>query len=254
MQSRLKDKKIIVIGSATGIGAATVRRLVSEGAKVALADINIEGAEKFAAELAGEGHTAFAINMDITDENAVNQGVEAAVKRLGGLDGAHINAADLKAIFDDSNVLDVSLATFDRTLSVNLRGHFLATRAVLPHLREKGGAIVYTGSSASDSGGPERPAYATAKSGLNALMRHVACRYGPEGVSANVVAPGFVITAEMEAYGLQEGFLEYAQSQTPSFRLGTSEDIAASVAMLLSEDGRWVNGQVFHVNGGALLR
>jgi NAD(P)-dependent dehydrogenase (short-subunit alcohol dehydrogenase family) len=117
------------------------------------------------------------------------------------------------------------------------------------------GAIVYTSSGAADSAEPVRPAYASSKGGLNSLMRHVASRWGREGISANCVAPGFTITPEMKASGfMTQELLDGMMAQVPGTRLGTPEDIAGVVAMLLSEDGRWINGQVFNVNGGALMR
>jgi len=256
MQPRLKDKAIIVIGSATGIGAATVRRLHAEGARVCAADINIKAAEALATELSGAGGEVFAVQMDIADEASVKAGVAAAAHRLGHLDGAHLNAADLRTIMIDHDVLELDLEVLDRTIAVNLRGHFVTTRAVLPHLLARGaGAIVYTSSSAGDEGEPTRPSYASSKSGLNALMRHVATRWGRQGITSNCVAPGFTLTPEMTAGGkIPSEFTRMMEARTPSTRLGRVEDIAGVVAMLLSDDGRWVNGQVYHVNGGALLR
>jgi NAD(P)-dependent dehydrogenase (short-subunit alcohol dehydrogenase family) len=255
MQARLKDKAIIVIGSGTGIGAATVRRLCAEGARICAADINVRAAEAVAAEVSAAGGEVFAMHMDIVDEASVNAGVAAAVERLGHLDGAHINAADLRTIMMDSDAVAVSLDVFDRTLAVNLRGHLLCTRAIVPHLLARGeGAIVYTSSDAADNPESSRPAYAASKGGLNALMRHVALRWGREGITANCVAPGFTITPEMEAGGqLPQDFVAMKRAQTPSPRLGRVEDIAGMVAMLLSTDGRWINGQVYHVNGGAFM-
>jgi NAD(P)-dependent dehydrogenase (short-subunit alcohol dehydrogenase family) len=222
---------------------------------VCAADVNLPAAEAVAAEIASGGGEAFAVPIDIVDEASVNEAIAIAVQRLGRLDGAHLNAADMRAIMLDSDALDEGLDIFDRTLAVNLRGHFLCTRAVLPHLLKAGeGAIVYTSSGAADYGEPTRPAYAVAKSGLNALMRHVASRWGREGITANCVAPGFTITAEMQAGGRVPGdFADMMLARTPSRRLGRSEDIAAMVAMLLSEDGRWINGQVYNVDGGALM-
>lgn len=253
---RLKDKRIIVVGAGTGIGAATVRRLATEGARVCVADINVPAAEAVAGELAAAGRDVFAVAIDLADESSVNRAVEAAVGRLGGLDGAHINAADLQAIFEDSDALEVDLAVFDRTIQINLRGHLLCTRAVIPHLLAAGeGAIVYTSSSAADAGEPTRPSYAVSKAGVNALMRHVVSRWGRKGITANCVAPGFTVTPEMKSSGrLPEGLEEAMLAHTRHRRLGAAEDIAAMVAMLLSEDGRWITGQVYNVNGGALLR
>jgi NAD(P)-dependent dehydrogenase (short-subunit alcohol dehydrogenase family) len=256
MTDRLKDKAIIVIGSGSGIGAATVRRLAAEGARVCAADINLAGAEAVAAEVVQKGGEAFAVYIDLADEASVMTAVNAAVDRLGGLDGAHVNAADLRTIMQDSDALTVDLAVFDRTLAINLRGHLLCTRAVLPYLLERGGgAIVYTTSGSADSAEPVRPSYASSKSGLNALMRHVASRWGREGITANCVAPGFTVTPEMEVSGhLTQQLRDYMMRHVPGRRLGRPEDIAGVAAMLLSEDARWINGQVYHVNGGALMR
>jgi NAD(P)-dependent dehydrogenase (short-subunit alcohol dehydrogenase family) len=256
MLDRLKDKAVVVIGSGSGIGAATVRRLAVEGARVCAADINEAGAKAVADEVIAKGGEAVPVFIDLADEASVNAAIAIAVKKLGGLDGAHINAADLHTIMQDSNVLEEDMAVFDRTIAVNLRGHVLCTRAVLPHLLARGeGAIVYTSSGAADSAEPVRPAYASSKGGLNSLMRHVASRWGREGISANCVAPGFTITPEMKASGfMTQELLDGMMAQVPGTRLGTPEDIAGVVAMLLSEDGRWINGQVFNVNGGALMR
>ena len=257
MQDRLKGRRIIVFGSATGIGAATVNRLAAEGARVCAADINAEGAAKVAGEAGGE---TFATFVDISDEASVKTAVDAAVERFGGLDGAHINAADLRVIMDDSDALELDLAVFDRTIAVNLRGHLLCTRAVLPHLlKNEAGAIVYTSSGSAYGAEPTRPSYAMSKAGLNALMRHVAKRWGKEGVTANVLAPGFTLTGEMkvqmEANASEaKKWSDYFMGRTPHTRLGEPEDHAGVVAMLLSDDGRWINGTIIDVNGGSLMR
>lgn len=256
MNQRLADKAIIVIGAGTGIGAATVRRLAAEGARVCVADINVAAAEAVAADVASRSGSAFAVPIDIADEASVNAAVAVATERLGRLDGAHVNAADLRIILQDSDALTEDLAVFDRTMTVNLRGHLLCTRAVLPHLQQgEGGAIVYTSSGSSVGGEPTRPAYAVSKSGLHALMRHVASKWGREGITANCVAPGITLTPELTASGaFPPDLARQALARTPSRRLGLAEDTAGVVAMLLSEDGRWINGQVLHVNGGSLMR
>ena len=255
MSERLQGKDIIVIGAGTGIGAATVRRLTREGARVCVADINRDAAQAVADDVTGKGGQAFAVSVDIADDASVKAAIDQAAQTLGKLDGAHINAADLRVIFQDSNALDVDMDVFDRTIDVNLRGHLRCTRAVLPLLLANGGgALVYSSSAAGHVGEPERPSYAMSKSGLNALMRHVASRWGKEGITANCVAPGFVPTPEMIAGGqMPEEFVQRCLAGARSPRLGTVDDIAGMVAMLLSEDGRWINGQVMHVNGGALM-
>jgi NAD(P)-dependent dehydrogenase (short-subunit alcohol dehydrogenase family) len=246
MNSRLKDRRIIVFGS-----------LTEEGARVCAADINLAGAEA-AAQAAGNG--AFAVKVDISDEQSVNDAVQTAVDKLGGLDGAHINAADLRVIMDDSDALALDLAVFDRTIAVNLRGHLLCTRAVVPHLlKNKESAIVYTSSGSAHGAEPTRPSYAMSKAGVNALMRHVASRWGKEGLTANVLAPGFTVTGEMKAQmdanaSEAEKWASHFMARTPHTRLGQSEDHAGVVALLLSADGRWINGSIIDVNGGSLMR
>lgn len=255
--NRLEGRRIIVFGSATGIGAATVKRLTEEGARVCAADINFEGAQGAAQAAGGE---AFAVPVDISDEASVNAAVAAAVDRLGGLDGALINAADLRVIMRDSDALDLDLEVFDRTIAVNLRGHLLCTRAVLPHLlKNEASAIVYTSSGAAHGAEPTRPCYAMSKAGVNALMRHVAARFGKEGLTANVLAPGFTVTGEMKVQMQANAaeankWAQHYMAKTPHTRLGEAEDHAGVIAMLLSDDGRWINGTIIDVNGGSLMR
>ena len=252
----LADKVIIVAGGATGIGAATAARLAEEGAKVVVGDLNGERAEQTAAELRGAGGEAVAEAFDISDEEAVNGLVARTVERYGGLNGVHVNAADLSpaTVRGDTNALDIDLAVWDRTLHVNLRGHLLVTRAALPHLiAAGGGALVYTSSAAAFIGEPERPAYAASKAGINALVRHVASRWGREaGIRANAIAPGLVLSETVRGNN-NTALIEMGLAIGRSPRLGEPSDIAAMAALLLSDDGEWINGQVLNVNGGGHL-
>ncbi len=249
---RLQGKSVIVFGSASGIGAASAQRMAQEGARVCLADVNVEGAQALAADIVKAGGEAFAVACDISDEASVKAAVDAAVGRFGGLNGAHINAADMRVINQDVDALEIDLGVFDRTMSVNLRGHLLCTRAVLPHLLSKGrGAIVYTSSPASDAGEPTRVAYAVSKSGINALMRHVASRWGAAGITANCVSPGLTLTASASA-AVGDEFKKAMLARMANTRLGTPEDQAAMVALLMSADGDWINGQIIRVDGGPM--
>lgn len=250
MLDRLRNRVVVVVGAGSGIGAAVANRVAQEGARVAVCDINLSAAEAVAARI---GAATFAI--DVADPASVEDAFAAIAARYGRIDAVHSNAADMRAIHSDSNAIEVDLALFDRTIAVNLRGGLLVTRAALPHLLVAGGgALVYTSSDAADAGEPERPCYAMAKSGLNALMRHVASRWGRQGITANCIAPGFVMTPELEAGGaVPPEFIAAVLRQGRSTRLGSVEDIAAMVAHLVSDDGRWITGQVLHVNGGAIL-
>jgi NAD(P)-dependent dehydrogenase (short-subunit alcohol dehydrogenase family) len=170
------------------------------------------------------------------------------------IDGAHLNAADLDAVAHDTNACDVPLEIFDRTLQVNLRGHLLCTRHVLPALLARGGgSLVYTSSGAAFMGEPERVAYAASKSGLHALVRHVASRWGKQRIRANAVAPGLVLTDTVRRT-MSPDAIEAVLAITRSDRLGEPADIAAAVAFLCSDDGAWINGQVLSVDGGVTMR
>jgi NAD(P)-dependent dehydrogenase (short-subunit alcohol dehydrogenase family) len=217
-------------------------------------DLNGEHAEALAEAVREAGGQCIGRQFDIADEDSVKALVDAAIEEYGGVDAMHVNAADLQVIHQDSDVLSEPLAVFDQTLRVSLRGHFLCTRAVIPELlRRGGGAIVYTSSDAAAVGEPVRPAYAVAKAGIEALMRHVASGWGKERIRANAVAPGLVITPVM-AQGLSEQERKQALKATRSVRLGKPEDIASMVAFLVSDEAEWINGQVISVDGGTLLR
>jgi NAD(P)-dependent dehydrogenase (short-subunit alcohol dehydrogenase family) len=243
-------------GGAGGIGGATSNRLGTEGALVAVADLDEGAAREVAAQITAAGGEAFGLAIDIGDEGSVVAAVQATTKAFGGLDAVHVNAADLSpdTIMHDSDAVSIDLDIFDRTIRTNLRGHLLCTRHALPVLLGRGGGgLVYTSSAAAFIGEPSRPAYAMAKSGINALVRHVASKWGKQGVRANAVAPGLVLTEKTQA-GLDPSFRQMALRETRSPRLGRPDDIAAMVAFLLSSDGEWINGQVISVDGGATLR
>lgn len=252
----LDGKSVLVAGGAGGIGTATSLRLGEEGARVAVGDLDRDAAEAVAAQIRASGGDALAVGLDIGDEESVISAVQVTVKAFGGIDGMHVNAADLspETIGRDTDAVDIDLAAFDRTIRTNLRGHLLCTRHALPQLLERGGgALVYTSSAAAFIGERERPAYAVAKSGINALVRHVASKWGKKGVRANAIAPGLVLTDTIQE-SLDQSFRDMALKGSRSPRLGRPTDIAAMVAFLMSADAEWINGQVISVDGGATMR
>ncbi len=252
----LDDQVVVVAGGGSGIGAATAVRLAEEGASVVVGDLVGDNAEAVADGIRAAGGRAVAAQFDIAIDESVAELVAFAVAEFGGLDALHANAADLseECIMQDSDALAVDLGVFDRTITVNLRGHLLCTRHAIPRMLERGGGtIVYTSSAAGHVGEPQRPSYGISKSGINALMRHVSSRWGREGIRANCVAPGMVLTKTIRDNSDQE-FREYALSISRSARLGEPEDIAAAVAFLMSDDASWITGQVISVDGGSTVR
>lgn len=250
----LKGKTVLVAGAATGLGADSARRLAREGAHVVVGDLNYAGARTTATAIEETGGTATAAQFDISDDDSVRALVEETVETYGGLDAVHINAGDMGAVTKDTDVVDIDLEVWDRTVAVNLRGHMLVTRHCVPRLLERGGgAIVYTSSIASFTGDPQRPAYSATKAGINALARHVASRWGREGIRANAVTPGLILTDEIRN-GAPQKLLEGMLARTRSTRLGEAADVSSMVAYLMSDDGSWINGQVVNVDGGTVLR
>jgi NAD(P)-dependent dehydrogenase (short-subunit alcohol dehydrogenase family) len=252
----LGGRRVLVAGGATGIGAASARRLAAEGARVAVGDLNADGARRVVKEIEDDGGTAFAFGYDQGDEDSCARLVLAATEALGGLDGLHANAADLspETVGRDRQLLKMDVAVWERTLRVNLVGYAVLIREVLPHLLQAGGgSIVCTSSAADRLGQLSQPAYAASKAGIDALVRHVASKWGPERIRANAVAPGIVLS-EAALAAQTPASLESLRAGTRADRLGAPEDVAGAVAYLMSDDGAWVTGQVWGVDGGLVLR
>lgn len=250
----LSDKVVLVAGAATGLGADSARRLAHEGSKVVVGDLDLEGAKRTAASIADAGGRAVAKQFDISDDDSVKQLVGFTVETFGRLDAVHINAGDMGSVSKDTNVVDIDLAVWDRTVAVNLRGHMLVSRYSIPELLSNGGgAIVFTSSIASFTGAPERPAYSATKAGINALARHIASAWGKDGIRANAITPGLILTDKIKQ-GADPKMLQGMLRGTRSPRLGNAADISSMVAYLMSDDGEWINGQVVNVDGGTVLR
>jgi NAD(P)-dependent dehydrogenase (short-subunit alcohol dehydrogenase family) len=246
---RLDGRVAFVSGAARGIGRATVHHLCRLGARVAVTDKDGEAARAVAGELAGEGHEALGLACDVSDPDAVAAAVEATTTRFGGIDLLDHNAAwtDFRT---DLGAEDVDLATWDRVLATNATGGLLLVRAVLPLMRARGGgAIVLISSGSASIGEHRRVAYGVSKAAVEQLTRHVAARYGRDGIRCNAIAPGFILT-DTAARGVPEAGRARLADQNPLGRLGTPEDIAHAVGFLLSDLAGFVNGQVLRVDGG----
>ncbi|MDX2275218.1 MAG: SDR family oxidoreductase [Hyphomonadaceae bacterium] len=248
----LNGKAGLVAGGARGIGAATARRLAEEGAMVAIGDIRFELAQETAASIVAAGGRAIAVELDGTKPDSAAAAVAATLAAFDRLDFVHSNLAG--GTEGDHDALDCPLDVFDKSVAVNLRSHLILTQAALPAmLKRGGGAMVYTSSGAATGGNPFQPAYAMTKNGVHALARHVATRYGRQGVRSNVIAPGLILTEAVKQH-LTEADVEKGRKRTPHTRFGEPKDIAALVAFLVSDDGEFINGQVLYVNGGLQLR
>ncbi|HEY6533404.1 MAG TPA: SDR family oxidoreductase [Acidimicrobiales bacterium] len=249
----LDGKVVVVAGGATGIGAATARRLGSEGARVTVGDLDLAGAERTAAEIRDAGGAATAMHYDQGDEALCIGLVTRTIEHYGTLDLLHLNAVDTSLVPIDTDLMALDQATWVRLLTVDLVGFAVILRAALPHLLAQGhGAIVCTSSDASVKGLPFHPGYAAAKAGVEATVRHVASRWGREGIRINAICP-FAVT-EAARRSIDEASLDQMLQESCSTRLGEPEDAAALVTFLLSDDAFYINGQVVSVTGGMTFR
>ena len=252
--SKLNGKTSVVVGSATGIGAEIARLMATEGSKVVLGDINLEGAQQVAAEINETGGEALAVKADITHEADVRQMVAQASDVFGGIDILVNNAAALspEIIGADSqtDAASLELDIWDQTMAVNLRGYLLCMKHVIPEmLKVGGGSIVNTSTISSIVAEPVRGAYAVSKAGVNQLTKHIATAYGKRGIRCNAVAPGCIATNPMTEK-MYQAFIPLLL--TPD--LGSTEDVARVIIFLASDDAAFVNGQVIEVDGGMLSR
>ncbi|MBS0380814.1 MAG: 3-hydroxybutyrate dehydrogenase [Proteobacteria bacterium] len=192
---KLQDKVAIVTGSASGLGKAIATLYAKEGAKVAIADLNQQAADATAAELKQTGGQAMGVAMDVTDETAVNAGVNAVVQAWGKVD-VLVSNAGIQIIHP---LEQFSLAEWKKLLAIHLDGAFLTTRACLPHMYKQGsGSVIYMGSVHSKEASVLKAPYVTAKHGLIGLAKVVAKEGARHGVRANVICPGFVRTPLVE--------------------------------------------------------
>lgn len=252
----LTDKTFLVAGGATGIGAATAKRLAAEGASVAIGDNNIAGATATAEQIAASGGRAIAIEFDLADERSVQRLVQTTITEFGALHGLHNVGADLSEdnLGRDSTILDTGMDVWHRTLDVNLLGYVRTIRAVLPHLLDHGGgSIVNTSSGAALGSDPAHVAYGASKAAVNHLTGHVAVNWGKHNIRSNGVMPGLVMGDTQERQNdlaLQQAFLTFGKTT----RLGKPDDLAAISTFLLSDEAEWITGQVWYIGGGSHLR
>lgn len=249
-------KTAIVTGGGSGIGAATARRFAADGYAVVCADIDAGGAEAVCADIDGQGGAARPVQCDVTDEDAVDAMIGAALDWTGRIDSVAANAGAMV----EGGILSLSLADWRRALEVNATGAFLTARAVLPHLRQAGGALVFTASTVALSGMKGVAAYSAAKGAIAALTRQLAADFAADGVRVNAVAPGAVRTplseSQFRARSSEDTEFEAMLAQVikryPLSRWGRAEEIAEAIHFLGTERSSWITGQIVPIDGGLL--
>jgi 3-hydroxybutyrate dehydrogenase len=258
----LKDKVAIVTGAASGIGKEIARQFLAEGAKVAIADINITAAQAVAAEFDATGATTFGVAMDVTDEAQVDAGVEAVVAHFGGVD-VLVSNAGVQIV---APIEEFKFSDWKKMLAIHLDGGFLTTRACLKHMyaQGRGGSIIYMGSVHSKEASLLKAPYVTAKHGLIGLAKVVAKEGAAHGVRSNVICPGFVRTPLVEKQipeqakdlGISEDDVvkKVMLKETVDGEFTTVDDVARTAVFLAAFPTNALTGQSIVVSHGWFMQ
>jgi len=243
----------IVTGAARGIGAATARRLAADGATVGVLDLDEAACAGTVKEIAGAGGKAIAIGADVSDAGQVRQAVERTAAELGEPTILVNNAG----IIRDNLIFKMTDDDWDSVLGVHLKGAFNMTRAVQKYMVDQHYGRIVNLSSSSALGNRGQANYSAAKAGMQGFTKTLAIELGPFGITANSVAPGFIVTDMTATTAARvkmsfEDFQKAAADRIPVRRVGQPEDVANTIAFLVSDGAGFVSGQVIYVAGGPL--
>ncbi len=245
---RLKDKVALITGGARGIGRAIAIAFAKEGANIVVADVNLEVAQKTALEIESLGVKALALEMDVTNYDKVEEGINKILDKMGKVDILVNNAGITK----DNLLLRMSPADWDAVINVNLKGTFNCIKAVSrPMIKQRSGRIISIASIIGLMGNPGQANYAASKAGIIALTKTVAKELASRNINANAVAPGFIQT-EMTAK-LPEDLKKKMLEAIPLAKLGTPEDVANVCLFLASDESSYITGQTITIDGGMVM-
>jgi 2-hydroxycyclohexanecarboxyl-CoA dehydrogenase len=242
----------VVTGAASGMGLAVGQRLAERGYRVALLDLDGDGAQRAAAKLRANGTKALGCKVDVVDRDAVDGALRQVRSEFGPVE-IMITSAGVSAF---ERFTDITLDSWNRIIAINLTGTFHCLQAAIPDmLAARWGRIVTISSSSGQQGAPRMAHYSASKGGVIALTKTLAREYGPFGITVNNVPPS-VIDTPMSQSAQAQGELpsnEALAARIPVGRMGTPEDIAAACAFLCSDEAGYINGQVLGVNGGSVV-
>lgn len=246
MDLGLQNKTAIVTGAGSGIGAAIALKLAAEGANVAVSDINLDAAGAIAAQIQAAGGKAIAVKANVTIADEVNAMVDDTLSAFGSVD-ILVNNAGLAR---DARITKMPEADWDLVVDTGLKGAFLCTKAVLPHMSENKWGRIICMSSRAHNGNPGQANYSAVKAGLIGFTKSMALENGRNFITANAVAPGMIDTPFVRGHPQFEKIRDNAIKTTPIPRIGEAEDIADAVAFLASDRAGYITGEVLHVTGG----
>ena len=245
---RLEGKAALITGGARGIGKMIAQRFISEGADIALCDINFEAAQSSAKELSGGNGTIKAFSMNVADEENVNEAVKGVANEFGKIDILVNNAG----ITRDTLMLRMKTEDWNAVIAVNLTGVFNVSKAVVRLMvKARSGRIINIASVVGVIGNPGQVNYAASKAGIIGLTKTMAKEFASRDITVNAIAPGYIRT-EMTEHLSQEAKDAFLRA-IPLNRPGTPEDVAAVAAFLASDDASYITGQVICVDGGMVM-
>lgn len=252
---KLKGKVVIITGGASGIGEAGARMFAENGAEVVMLDINQAAGKALEKELAEKGQKAWFIKTDISDEEAVKSSFEKICEKYNEIDALYNNAS----IFlggRDTCLDEVDSAIWDKVLAINLNGMYYCSKYAIKMMKEKGGAIINTASSAGVVGIPGCAAYSATKGATIALTRSMAVDYGKYNIRTNCIAPAAIATDMVKESNLNDPNFDnefFLKQITPLRRWGKPEDVASLACFLASDDGAYLNGVIIPCDGGITM-
>lgn len=247
---KLTDKTAIITGATKGMGRAIAERFAEEGASVVLAGRSTDLGNDVVETIRKKGGKALFVKTDVRNQEENKALVELALETYGSIDIVVANAGMLGL----GSLTEVPVETWHKTLDTNLNSVFFLLRECIPHMQQKGGTVVVTGSIAAYKGFPNHAAYNASKGAVQALVKQLAVDYAPQ-VRVNLIQPGAVDTelyrSSAVAFPNADTILDEVPGSLPMKRVGTPEDIAKAVLFLASDDASWITGTVLTVDGGA---
>ena len=254
MAGRLDGRVAIITGGGHGIGKAYAMRLAAEGAKVVIAELDGEAANAVAAELTAVGHQAIAVQTDVANEASVNNMAQQTIAQFGRIDVLVNNAAIFATVPMSRSPFDqITIDEWDRMMSVNVKGTWLASRAVVPQMRKQAyGKIINVSSGTALKGSPSRIHYVTSKAGILGFTKTLANEVGKDGICVNCVAPGSTLSEENPDDDILKMRAQAANARALK-RVQTPEDLTGAVVFFASADSDFITGQTLVVDGGSCM-
>jgi len=239
---KLKDRVAIIFGGTSGIGEATAKAFADEGAKVVISGRDEDDGDRIVKEIKDKGSEALFVKADVTKADEVKTVVDKALETFDHIDILY-NGAGIHDSY--KTAVEVEEDEYEKLMAVNVKGPYLASKAVIPHFLKSGqGTIVNVGSQATHVAGPGGSAYVTSKHAIEGFTKQLAYDFGEKGIKANLIAPGFVDTP------MTEGIQDERLNDIPAKRAGKPEEVAALAVFLASDDSNYMHGSTVTMDGG----